>query len=121
APRTRCLAPRRCPGGRDVRWEARDRRSVGRRGPRQWRPAVWPRPRLLAAVELAHHPLGDVHPGADVVGLLHDQVEFLGLGNRADHAIELLDDLLQGLVATQVELFLKIALTPLQVALLLDK
>src|SRR5690606_723754 len=67
-------------------------------------------PRLLGVVQGLEHLVGDVEPGVDVGGLLHDQVVLLGLGHLLEHAVDLFQYLLQTLIAPQRQVLLELAL-----------
>jgi len=59
--------------------------------------------------------------GIDVDRLLQDQVVLLRIRHLLDHTVGALEDLLQLLVATRVEVFLELATLALEIAVQLDQ
>src|SRR5581483_4371771 len=70
----------------------------------------------LVAVERLDHLVGDVDARAREHGVLEDDVVLLLLRDLPDHAVRLLDDLRQLLVAALVEVLAELALLALEVA-----
>src|ERR671937_2736118 len=70
----------------------------------------------LALLERLDHPVGDVDARAREDGVLEDDVELFLLGDLADDAVRLLDDLGEFLIAALVQILAKLALLPLEVA-----
>src|SRR5688572_22648182 len=73
----------------------------------------------FAGFQRLDHLVGDVDARVRVSGFLEDDVVLLRLGDLADDAVGLFDDLREFLVATHVHVFLVFALLALEVPALL--